>query len=133
MSEKEKRKLICIRCPRGCEIQTTLDGYTVEDIKGNVCKLGEEYVKNEIKDPRRIITSTVRVKGGVYPLVPVWTTTPIPKEKVFELMNLLREIELDAPVEIDKVVIKDIFSTGTDVATSSNVEKKIDLKEIGTK
>ena len=122
MSNKIKRKLICIRCPRGCEIETTIDG--IEEIKGNICKLGEEYVKNEINDPRRIITTTVRVKGGIYPLVPVWTTAPIPKDKIPGLIKLLRTVELDAPVEIDKVVIKNIFELGIDIVTSSTVAKK---------
>ena len=59
---EENKKFICIRCPRGCEIATTLDGYSITHIEGNVCRLGEEYVKSEISDPRRALTSTVKVK-----------------------------------------------------------------------
>ena len=123
MSNKRNiKKLICIRCPRGCEISTTLDGYTISEIKGNVCKMGIEYVESEVKDPRRIITSTVKVKNGKFPLVPVWTNQPIPKDKIFSLMKELRKIELKAPVNIDEVVLKNIFSTGVDIITSGKVE-----------
>src|SRR4030042_5014806 len=98
---KREKKFICVRCPRGCEIQTTIDGYEIVHIEGNVCKLGREYVNDEITDPKRIITTTIKVKNGKSPLVPVWTDNPVHKDKIFDLMKILREIELDAPVKID--------------------------------
>lgn len=123
MSKKKEKKFICIRCPRGCEIFTTLDGYSIDKIKGNLCKMGVEYVVNEIKNPRRIVTSTVKVKNGKFPLVPVWTENSIPKEKIFDLMKELRKIEIDAPVEIDKIILKNVFNTGVNVVTSGKVQK----------
>jgi len=121
---KAEKKFICVRCPRGCEIQTTIDGYEIVNIQGNVCKLGTEYVKDEITDPKRIITTTVKVKNGKSPLVPVWTDKPINKDKIFELMNILRNIELDAPVKIDELIIENICDTETNILASGNVEKK---------
>src|SRR4030042_4261164 len=123
MVKKEIKKFICIRCPRGCEITTTLDGYTINEIKGNVCKLGTSYVENEVKDPRRIITTTVKVKNGKFPLAPVWTKEPIPKDYVFDLMDELRKVELEAPVKIDQIVLKDFNKTGVDIVASGKVER----------
>ena len=122
--KKNKKKFICIRCPRGCEIITTVDGYNIVKVEGNFCKMGIDYVEDEIKDPRRIITTTVKVKNGKFPLVPIWTKDPIPKDKIFILMKELRKLELKAPVEIDKVVLKNVFNTGIDVVTSGKVEIK---------
>jgi CxxC motif-containing protein len=119
-----EKKFICIRCPKGCEISTTLDGYTIKTIKGNVCKLGVDYVLHEIEDPRRIITTTVKVKNGNHSLVPVWTTDGIPKNKIFDLMSVLRNIELEAPVELNTLVLKNVFETGIDIVTSGRVQKK---------
>jgi CxxC motif-containing protein len=126
-----EKKFICIRCPKGCEILTTLDGYAIKSIKGNVCKLGSDYVQQEIEDPRRIITTTVKVKNGIHPLVPVWTTDGIPKAKIFELMSILRSIELDAPVEPDTLILKNVFDTGVDIVTSAGVQKEKNLQNAG--
>lgn len=124
MSTVSKKKFICIRCPRGCEIITTIDGYNIDRIEGNICKMGVEYVENEIKDPRRIVTTTVKVKNGNFPLVPVWTNQPIPKDKIFILMKELRKVELKAPVDQNMVVLKNVFGTGIDVVTSGRVKIK---------
>lgn len=123
MSEKTTKKYICIRCPRGCEITTTLDGWNIDKIEGNVCKLGLDYVKDEVTNPRRVVTSTVKVKDGKYPLVPVWTTSAIPKDKIFDLLHLLSEIELEAPVDVDKIVLTNVFDLNIDVVTSSMVDR----------
>jgi CxxC motif-containing protein len=122
MSDKINKKFICVRCPRGCEIDTTLDGNTIEEIKGNVCKLGAEYVKDEVTNPRRIVTTTVRVKNGKHPLVPVWTESAIPKDKIFDLMKQLNKIELIAPVKTDQIVIKNVFNLNINVITSGKVD-----------
>ncbi len=124
MVKKEVKKFICIRCPRGCEVITTIDGYTINEIKGNVCKMGITYVEDEVKDPRRIITTTVKVKNGKFPLAPIWTKEPIPKDFVFELMNELRKVELNAPVNIEQIVLKNFHNTGVDIVISGKVEKK---------
>lgn len=123
MTKKQKQRFICVRCPRGCEITTILDGYTIEKIEGNLCKLGIDYVNDEISGPRRVVTSTVRVKNGKHPLAPVWTEEAIPKDKIFELMRLLRKVELKAPIKPDNIVIKNIFNSGFNVVTSGKVEK----------
>lgn len=123
MNIKKEKKFICIRCPRGCEIITTLDGYSISKIEGNVCKMGIDYVENEVRDPRRIVTTTVKVKKGRFPLVPVWTEKAIPKEKISDLMKELRKIEIEAPIEIDRIILKDIFNTGVNVVTSGKVNK----------
>ncbi len=124
MSEKTEKKFICIKCPRGCEITTTLDGYSIESVTGNVCKLGAEYVKDEITNPRRTVTTTVRVKNGKHPVVPVWTESPIPKDRIFELMKLLDEIELEAPVKTDQIVLPNAFNLGINIIASCMVERK---------
>ncbi len=118
------KKLICIRCPQGCEISTTLDGYgNITEITGNTCKLGIDYANSEIKDPRRTLTTTVRVEGGELPLCPVWTESPVPKEKVLELAKKLSKITLKAPVEHGQTVLDNVF--GTRVIAAREVKRLI--------
>ena len=117
------KKFICIRCPQGCEISTTLDGLgNITEITGNSCKLGKEYVNAEVKDPRRILTTTVMVEGGSLPLCPVWTEQPVPKDKVIEIARQLRKIKLKSPVSINQVVLSDALGTGINVVASRNIK-----------
>lgn len=122
---EETKKIICIRCPRGCEIVTTMDGYgSITQIEGNFCRLGKEYVQSEMADPRRILTTSVRVKNGEKPLVPVWTEKPIPKTKVLELSETLRNIVVEAPVKIGQVIVENALGLGINVVASGSVGQK---------
>lgn len=117
-----RRMDICLRCPRGCEIHTILnERKEILSMEGNKCKLGPEYVKQEISDPRRILPTSVKVRNGVRPLVPVWTPQPIPKAMLLELAAASREIELEAPVHIGDIAIKDWKGLGVDLIASGEV------------
>ena len=79
----EKRNLTCIGCPMGCALEVEMNGEEVVSVTGNTCKKGAEYAAKEVKDPTRIVTSTVRVKDGSMPVVSVKTAKDIPKGKIF--------------------------------------------------
>jgi CxxC motif-containing protein len=120
---EEMNKIICITCPMGCTLEVTHEGKTVTKLEGNSCKKGLKYAEAELTDPRRMVTSTVKVKGGVYPLVPVYTAAPIPKPLIFDLLAELRKVELKAPVKVGQVVLQNALSTGVDVLASRNLAK----------
>ncbi len=104
------KELICIVCPKGCHLKGDEEnGFAVT---GNGCPRGEEYGKKELTDPRRVITSSVRITGGIYPCCSVRTDAPIPKAKIFEAMELLKKVELHSPVHVGDVVIADVLGTG---------------------
>ena len=65
----EKRELICIGCPMGCPLTVTLDGGAVVTVQGNTCPRGDAYARREVTAPTRIVTTTVRVTGGILPAV----------------------------------------------------------------
>ena len=113
------KELICIVCPKGCHLKVDEEnGYAVS---GNNCPRGEEYGKNEVIAPKRTITSTVKVSGGLYPRLPVKTDKPIPKELIFEAMKLLDEVELKAPVNVGDVVIENVLGTGASFIATRNM------------
>ena len=120
MSE-ETIEMICITCPVGCSLQVRHDGKHVTEVEGHGCKRGTDYAEKEFSDPRRMVASTVRVRGGVHPLVPVYTSAPIPKRLIFDLLAELREVRLDAPVEVGQVVVLNVLNTGIDVLASRNL------------
>ena len=71
------RELTCIGCPLGCAITVTMDGSTVTAVTGNTCPRGDAYARKEVTNPTRIVTSTVRVNGGIYPMANVKTASDI--------------------------------------------------------
>ena len=113
------KELICIVCPKGCHLKVDEEnGYSVT---GNACPRGAEYGKKELTAPTRVITSTVKVSGGLYARCPVKTAAPIPKGLIFEAMKLLDNVELQAPVRVGDVVIEDICGTGIPFIAARNL------------
>ena len=123
---EEVTKLVCITCPVGCELRVTHEGKKVLEVEGHQCKRGVEYTEQEIADPRRVVITTVRVKGGFHPLVPVRSTEPVPKAKIFPILRRLREMELEAPVEMHQVVLPNAEGMGVDVVTSRPLPARSD-------
>ncbi len=117
-------KMICITCPMGCTLEVTREGETLLSVDGNTCKRGPEYVRRELTDPRRMVASTVRVRGGVHPLVPVYTEAPVPKPRIFELLEQLRQVELEAPVTMRQVVLENVLNEGINVVASRDMPRK---------
>lgn len=113
---------ICLRCPRGCEITTVLSpDDEILSLTGNRCKLGIEYVEQEIRDPRRVLPTSVRVRGGTRPLVPVWTPEPMPKALLLELAAETRTIDVDAPVHVGDVIVDNWRGLGVRLVASAEV------------
>lgn len=118
MSEEEKHTFTCINCPMGCTIEAVSRDEEIVEIEGNICKAGEKYVESELKNPTRVLTSTVKVKNGVLPRVPVKSEGELPKGKVQESVKKLDDIELEAPVNIRETVIENINDTEVNIVTT---------------
>lgn len=115
-------KVICTTCPKGCTLEVTRDGQTVVSIL-NGCKRGHEYARQELTDPRRMVASSVRIRGALHPLMPVYTSAPFPKPRIPELLKLLRELEVKAPVSMGQPLISNALDTGIDIMASRTMEK----------
>ncbi|MGF0040328.1 DUF1667 domain-containing protein [Peptoniphilaceae bacterium SGI.131] len=114
------REFTCIVCPKGCQLHVygEVDGL---EVRGNTCPGGEVHAKQEIEDPRRNISSTIRVIGGFLQLVPVKTSNPIPKDKIFDVMEQINTFQVDAPVFMGQVLIKDVLGTGVDIVATRDI------------
>ena len=114
------KNLICIVCPKGCHLQ--VDEKTLE-VTGNTCPRGEEYGKNELQNPVRVVTSTVRLKSRDNTRLPVKTDKPIPKPLMFEAVKLLDGVLVTAPVKTGDVVLKNVLGTGSSFVASRSVSE----------
>ena len=91
------------------------------EIEGSGCKRAWAYAEKELTHPTRMVTTTVRVRGGVWPLVPVHTAEPIPKSAIFRLLQELRQVEVQAPVRCGQVILADGAGTGVGVLASRDL------------
>lgn len=116
------KELICITCPIGCHLNIIIDDNgQITDISGNGCPRGAIYAKKELTAPVRVLTSTVKIKGAAHPLLPVYSREALPKEKIAEAMNIIRQTVIQAPIKMGDVVIADIAATGIDILASCDM------------
>lgn len=120
----ETRDLICIGCPLGCSLKVTLENAEVTEVTGNTCPNGDKYARKECTNPTRIVTSSVRVKGGKINMVSCKTKEDIPKGMIFDITKALENVVVDAPVSIGDVLVSDVCGTGVDVIATKNVTEK---------
>ena len=113
------RNITCIICPKGCGItvEETAEGLKVA---GNVCPRGEKYAIEECTHPTRTVTSFIRVENRPDTMVSVKTSAPIPKEKMFEAMKLIRAAKATAPIAIGDVLLADVF--GADMIATKSID-----------
>lgn len=119
----ESRELTCIGCPMGCQLLVKLDGHKVVQVTGNTCKRGEIYGEKECTNPTRIVTSSVYVKNGEIDVVPVKTKRDIPKEMIFDCIKALKDVVVEAPIDIGDIVVQNILGTGVDVIATKKIER----------
>ena len=119
----EQCEITCINCPLGCKMTVSLVDGAIQSIKGNSCKKGELYARKEVMNPKRIVTSTILVRGGKGPLVPCKTKTDIPKQMIFACMEEINKTVINAPIHIGDVLIIDVAGTGVDVVATKNQDK----------
>lgn len=118
------RDLTCIGCPLGCAITVTMNDNEVVSVAGNTCPRGDAYARKEVTNPTRIVTSTVRVQGGVAPMVNVKTASDIPKGKIFDCAAALKDVVVTAPIHIGDVILSNVADTGVDIIAAKNIAAK---------
>jgi len=117
-----KHELTCIVCPRGCLIQLV-----EEDGKftcsGNQCKRGEVYAIQEVTEPRRMFTTTVEIQGSKLKRCPVVSSSAIKKEDIFRIRDVLDTLIIQAPVNVNDVIVENILETGINIIASRSIKK----------
>lgn len=137
--------MYCISCPRGCRMTvSSLDdaacagaadgvegandaadsagagsrpscGMARAKVSGNGCPVGERYALQEISAPMREVTTTVAVKGDRGRLVPVRTSEPVPKDRVFDVIKRCRRIKAELPVKAGDALSDDALGGGSGI------------------
>jgi CxxC motif-containing protein len=116
------KELICIGCPMGCQLHVDVDadGRRIHGIQGNVCARGSQYARDEVLQPRRMVTSLIPVAGSRIPLS-VRTRTAIPKHLIGDCLRRIRQIRVSLPVQTGDVILADILGTGVDLIATRDL------------
>ena len=118
-----KKEVICIVCPKGCRGTVTVDETgEVKKFAGYECKEGRAYVKNEVKDPVRMLTATVIVDSKIRAALPARLSRAIPKNTIKDCMNVIAKARLKPPVKAAQVIIPNILDTGADLIATMGLE-----------
>lgn len=110
----------CIVCPAGCIIDVTVRDGKVTNVTGNSCERGDAYARSEVTSPVRTLTTSVKVTGSDKEIVSVKTAGPIPKNKIDECVDFIREAVVTAPVTAGDVIIENIAGSGVNLIATSN-------------
>ncbi len=116
-------KVVCIMCPLGCEVRVEIEDHNISQIEGYGCEDGREYAEQEVCSPKRTVMSVIRCFGGNFPTVSVKTSEPVEKKDIDEVMNALSGIEVEAPIKVGDILVKDVGGLNVDIVATRNVKK----------
>lgn len=120
MSANEK-EILCIVCARGCRTMVREENGEII-LADRLCRNGQHYVRQEYLDPRRVLTTTVRVGGACGGRLPIRTRGPVPKALLGDCMRIINGLSVRPPVHMGDVLLADILGTGQDVIASGERE-----------
>lgn len=118
-----RKEIICTVCPRGCRVTVEGDGEVIASVAGHSCRRGLEYASAEFAHPVRILTTTVKLAGEEHDLLPVRSSAPVPRERLFACMEVIRSVEAIRPVKLYDVIVPNICGTGVDIVAVKAVEE----------
>ncbi len=113
-----EKKVICIICPRGCEIRVKLADGKILGVEGYSCPMGKKYAEQEVCNPQRILMTIVKCENGDLPVVSVKTSKPIQKDKLLEVSKYLAKIVVKPPIRIGDIIVKNVLGLGVDIVAT---------------
>lgn len=110
-------ELTCVICPRGCRVKVS-DNFS--ETTGNKCPRGYVYAIQEAKEPKRILTSTVKIEGSGLKRLPVRSNSAIKKELMMEAMEFIKAFSVKGPVKAGDIIIPNVLGTEVNIIASSD-------------
>lgn len=118
-----KKVVKCIICPKACNITVFKNDKGELVVENEGCKRGIEYAVEEYKNPKRVLTTTVRMLiGGRLSFLPVKTEKMVPKDGLCSYMIELAKVVVKEKVRKGEKVYTDIGGTGVDVIAGTDAE-----------
>ena len=120
-----QKNIICVACPMGCGVTVEItDNGDILSVTGNTCKRGDTYARTECTNPVRTLSTTVKVNGGIYNVVPCKSAGSLPKDKIMDCMEIINKVQAEAPVLLGDVLVENILGTGIDIVATNHCPAK---------
>ena len=124
MGPMNRKQLICVVCPNGCQIEAQIEEgkqIQIKELNGAQCDKGLDWAKQELINPMRTIASSILVDGGDFPLVSVRTDSPIPLKSIPDVMKAIKSARVKAPVHIGDHLIENPADTSCSIIATRHV------------
>jgi CxxC motif-containing protein len=118
--EGKESIIICILCPKGCRAVLGEGGEGIEN-RDKLCKRGVVYVEEERREPKRLLTTTVKTKDGRVKLFPVRTSGPVPKAILPDCMQAIAVLTVKPPIRCGEVIVPNLLHSGQDLIASDDL------------
>ena len=113
-------EMTCIVCPNGCALTVEKNGEEIT-VSGNRCKRGEAFAKAELTRPMRTICSTVKTVFPDVPVLPVRTSSEIPKDKIFAVMEEINKVTVRERIHSKDIIIHNVLNLNADIIATSSL------------
>lgn len=117
----KEKDVICTICPKGCDVKIVMNEDKVETLSGYGCEKGKDFAINELINPVRTLTTTIRIQSETKGLLPVRTDKPIPFSMIFEVMKILKTSKVKAPVLSGDIIIENILDTSSNIIACEDI------------
>ena len=132
----EEGSVTCTLCPKGCQVRIeAADGPEGQEwtVTGNSCPRGEEFARQELIDPQRILTTTVRVPragsaGGM--LLPVRSDRPVPLAEMQKLVRRICDAQVSVPeegIQRGGTLMEDLGKNHANIVAERTIQAASDL------
>lgn len=116
------KEIICIVCPRGCKLNVEKMDNEIK-VTGNTCKRGEEFAKEEVTDPKRTLTTTLKTTSFEMPTISVRSSSPVSRRLFFDIQKTLKNIKVDLPIKRGDIIVENILNTGCNIIATEDGEE----------
>jgi CxxC motif-containing protein len=91
-------------------------------IQNHLCRLANDFIESEVFDPKRMLTTSMPVDHGNWPLVSVKSDPPLPKAMMLEVMDEIIGKRVPAPIQIGDVLVENVRDTGCNIIATRNIK-----------
>lgn len=109
--------IICTICPNGCKLQLDENN----EVIGNLCKRGEGFMRAELEEPTRTLTTIMMTSQGIP--VPVKTSIPVPFKMTKNIMKEINSQTLMLPIKQGDIIIEGVGNTNANIVATRTITK----------
>jgi CxxC motif-containing protein len=111
-----KKEFVCIICPKSCELTVVSTANSLQ-VTGNNCARGITFAQQEITDPQRVLTTTVKLSTGE--LLPVRSCGYVKKSEMLEIIKQLKNVVIVPPIIIGETIAHSVNGNMANIIASS--------------